>query len=51
MNIKIVGTGHILERSVEGVREAVFDERPDIVALELCEKRFRVMESQGERYI
>jgi len=47
MNIKIVGTGHILERSVEGVREAVFDERPDIVALELCEKRFRVMESQG----
>ncbi len=47
MNIKIVGTGHILERSVEGVREAVFDERPDIVALELCEKRFRVIESQG----
>jgi len=47
MNIKIVGTGHILERSVEGVREAVFDERPDIIALELCEKRFHVIASQG----
>jgi len=47
MNIKIVGTGHILEKSVEGVREAVFEERPDIVALELCEKRFQVIASQG----
>lgn len=47
MDIKIVGTGHILERSVEGVREAIFDGRPNIIALELCERRFHVIASQG----
>ncbi len=50
MDIKIVGTGHILQRSVEGVREAVFDDRPDIVALELCEKRFHLINSQGSDF-
>jgi len=50
MDIKIIGTGHILEKSVERVREAIFENRPDIVAIELCERRFQVIESQGAEF-
>jgi len=45
-SVTVVGTAHISERSVEEVEETVERERPDIVAVELDEGRYRQM--QGE---
>jgi len=47
--IKIVGTGHILEKSVRDVEKFVDEEKPDIIALELDTKRFRALEESGWR--
>ena len=47
--IKIVGTGHILERSVRDVERFIEEERPDIIALELDTKRFKALEKSGWR--
>lgn len=40
MGVTIVGTGHVLKRSVVEVKEVIERERPDFVALELDERRF-----------
>ncbi len=42
-NIILVGTGHILEKSVKEVEEVIDREEPDVVAVELCEGRFRAL--------
>ncbi len=42
-NIILVGTGHILEKSVREVEEVIDREEPDVVAVELCEGRFRAL--------
>ncbi|GAB7008515.1 TraB/GumN family protein [Halorubrum trueperi] len=42
----VVGTAHVSERSVDEVEEAIERERPDVVAVELDEGRYRQM--QGE---
>ncbi|RLI86433.1 MAG: TraB family protein [Candidatus Altiarchaeales archaeon] len=47
MVIRIIGTGHILSRSVEEVRTAISEEMPDVVAVELDLKRFRALEDVG----
>ncbi len=47
--IKIVGTGHILKRSVRDVERFVKEEKPDIIALELDAKRFEALEKRGWR--
>jgi pheromone shutdown-related protein TraB len=47
MSVKIIGTGHILQKSVEEVRNAIFSERPDIVAIELDYNRFKALEEVG----
>ncbi|UCH89456.1 MAG: TraB/GumN family protein [Thermoplasmata archaeon] len=38
--ILLVGTAHISEKSVEEVRKAITDYKPDIVAVELCKDRY-----------
>ncbi|MWV65036.1 conjugal transfer protein TraB [Halorubrum sp. JWXQ-INN 858] len=45
-SVTVVGTAHISERSVEEVEETITRERPDVVAVELDEGRYRQM--QGE---
>jgi pheromone shutdown-related protein TraB len=47
--IKIIGTGHILEKSVFEVERFIKEEKPDIIALELDVKRFRALEERGWR--
>ncbi|MFC7077150.1 TraB/GumN family protein [Haloarcula halophila] len=44
--VRVVGTAHVSEHSVEEVRERITEEQPDIVAVELDEGRYRQM--QGE---
>lgn len=47
MVIRIIGTGHILSRSVEEVRTAISEDKPDMVAVELDLKRFHALEGVG----
>lgn len=47
MSIRIIGTGHIFELSVKEVRNAIVEDKPDIVAVELDEKRYWALEEQG----
>lgn len=42
-NIILVGTGHVLEKSVKEVEEVIEREKPDVVAVELCEGRYRAL--------
>ena len=41
--VVIIGTAHVSERSVEQVRQAIREHRPDIVAVELCPRRYKGM--------
>ena len=45
-SVEVVGTAHVSEQSVEEVEAAIDSSRPDIVAVELDEGRYRQM--QGE---
>ncbi len=45
-DVRVVGTAHVSETSVERVEEAIEEDEPEIVAVELDEGRFRQM--QGE---
>ena len=38
--IILVGTAHISEKSVEEVKKTIKEEKPDIVAVELCKRRY-----------
>ncbi len=49
-NIILVGTGHILEKSVKEVEEVIDREEPDVVAVELCEGRFRALKGDMEEF-
>jgi len=40
-NIILVGTGHVLEKSVKEVEEVIEREKPEVVAVELCEARYK----------
>ena len=40
-DIILVGTGHILEKSVKEVEAVIEQERPDVVAVELCDARYK----------
>jgi pheromone shutdown-related protein TraB len=48
--IILVGTGHILEKSVREVEEVIDREEPDVVAVELCEGRFRALKGDMEDF-
>ena len=42
-NLVLVGTAHVSKASVEEVESAIEEYKPDIVAVELDEKRFEVL--------
>ncbi|MFB6176091.1 MAG: TraB/GumN family protein, partial [Halobaculum sp.] len=42
-SVRVVGTAHVSEESVREVEETIDEERPDIVAVELDEGRYRQM--------
>jgi pheromone shutdown protein TraB len=44
--IILVGTGHVLEKSVKEVEAVIERERPDVVAVELCEARYRALKGE-----
>ncbi len=39
-NITLVGTAHISKESVEEVKQVIEEQKPDIVAIELCQRRY-----------
>lgn len=45
-NLIIVGTGHILEKSVKEVEAVIDRENPDVVAVELCEARYKSLKGE-----
>jgi pheromone shutdown protein TraB len=45
-SVRVVGTAHVSERSVEEVRSVLETERPDIVAVELDEGRYRQLKGE-----
>ncbi|WP_348609794.1 TraB/GumN family protein [Halobaculum rarum] len=45
-SVRVVGTAHVSEASVREVEETVDEERPDIVAVELDEGRYRQMKGE-----
>lgn len=47
--IRLVGTGHIFEKSVQAVEKSVEEEKPGIIAVELDAKRFAALEARGWR--
>jgi len=46
--VVIVGTAHVSEKSVAEVVSRIEEERPDIVAVELCPARYRALTGQEE---
>lgn len=46
--IVIIGTAHVSEKSVAEVREAIEQTRPDIVAVELCQRRYLALIGQDK---
>jgi len=44
--IIIIGTAHVSEKSIQEVRKAILDLEPDVVAVELCEGRYRSLTGQ-----
>lgn len=49
-NIILVGTGHILEKSVKEVEAVIDREGPDVVAVELCEGRYNALKGNVEDF-
>ena len=46
--ITLVGTAHISKDSVEEVKKVIKDEKPDIVAVELCQRRYDAITKKKE---
>jgi len=45
-SVRVVGTAHVSEASVREVEETIAEERPDVVAVELDEGRYRQMKGE-----
>ena len=45
-NILLIGTGHVLEKSVKEVEAVIEREKPDVVAVELCEARYNALKGE-----
>jgi pheromone shutdown-related protein TraB len=41
--VEVIGTAHISKQSVEDVRRAIHELKPEVVAVELCEARYRAL--------
>ncbi len=46
--IKIIGTAHISRESIKKVEDTIRREKPDIVAVELCESRYKALTEERE---
>lgn len=46
-SLEIVGTAHISEKSVDSVRETIYDKKPEIVAIELDSGRYQRLIDQS----
>lgn len=46
--LTIIGTAHVSDESVNEVRDAIIEEEPDIVAIELCYNRFSKMKNEKD---
>ncbi len=46
--VEIIGTAHISRQSVEEVRKGILERRPEVVAVELCEARYRALLEQRD---
>ncbi len=49
LNLTIIGTSHIAKQSLDEVKETIINEKPDIIALELDEKRLRALLSKRKK--
>lgn len=47
-NIILIGTAHISQESVEEVKKVIKDYKPDIVAVELCKRRYDAITKKQE---
>ena len=47
-NIILVGTAHISKESVQEVKEIIETEKPDIVAVELCKRRYEAITKKDQ---
>ena len=45
-NILLIGTGHVLEKSVKEVEAVIEREKPEVVAVELCEARYNALKGE-----
>ncbi|RLG37999.1 MAG: TraB family protein [Candidatus Alkanophagales archaeon] len=48
VKIILVGTGHVLEKSVKEVKEKIEEAAPDVVAVELCRGRYKTLTGEYE---
>jgi len=46
--VKVIGTAHISKESVEEVKKTILELKPEIVAVELCEARYRALVEQKD---
>ena len=47
-NIVLIGTAHIFQESVEEVKKVIEEYKPDIVAVELCQRRYESITKKKE---
>lgn len=47
-NIILVGTAHISKESVEEVKQVITEHKPDIVAVELCQRRYDALTKKDQ---
>lgn len=47
--IKLVGTAHVSQASIDEVRQTIEEYQPDVVAIELDKGRFAAIRNQGEK--
>ncbi len=47
-SLEIIGTAHVSKKSVEQVRKAILEKKPDVVAVELCANRYNNL--MNEKY-
>jgi len=47
--IRLVGTAHVSQASIDEVRQAIEEYQPDVVAIELDNARFAAIRNQGEK--
>lgn len=48
-NLTIIGTSHIARQSINEIKQAIEDKKPDIIALELDSKRFYAITHQSKK--